>query len=78
MAKFRVRITNYSHVDVDAEDWKAAQAMFEQQYNDVDGPPRELQEEIYDNSTRWFVEFVETVEADEKSPAKVHKAKPTW
>lgn len=78
MKKFKVRITNYSHVEVEAEDWKEAQALVEGKFNDDDGPPRELQEEVFDNSTRWFVDFVEEVFEDEKSSAKVHKAKPTW
>lgn len=78
MAKFKVRITNYSHVEVEAEDWEKALEVFEERYNDPDGPSRELQQEIFDNSTRWFVEFVETVEEDEKVKPKVHKTEPTW
>lgn len=62
MRHFKVCITNYSHIDVDADNWEAAKKIVEDKFRDLDGPGREMITEIEDNSTQWFVDYVEESE----------------
>lgn len=59
MKKFKVHITNYSHLEVEAEDWETAKRTIEDRLNDADGLDRDTSWNINDNSTHWFVDHVE-------------------
>lgn len=62
MRHFKVRITNYSHLDVDADNWEAAKKIVEDKFRDPERIDCEMVEEIESNSTQWFVDFVEESE----------------